>query len=92
LPNSAKQQKKGHMIQVVVSFWTDQIADKEGQTKPKNCWDYGYVTLPRNVTHGISFLQEHFKKPSEILPTIEDLFKKQSIKMWHGSTKKIYAD
>lgn len=87
-----KQQKKGHMIKVVISFWTDEIADKKGQIKPKNCWDYGYATLPKNVIHGIKADQEHFKKPSEILQSIEELFKRQSIKMWHGKSKDSYAD
>jgi hypothetical protein len=89
---SMKKQKKGHMIKVVVSFWTDEIANKKGQIKPKNCWDCGYVTLPKNVLHGIKPDQEHFRKPSEILPTIEELLKRQNIKMWHSKSRDFYAD
>jgi len=41
------------MIEVKVRFWTDEIAEGEGQIKPKHAWTAGMVRMHRNKSHGI---------------------------------------
>lgn len=41
------------MIEVRVRFWTDEIAEAEGQIVPKHAWVSGVVRMQRNESHGI---------------------------------------
>ena len=85
MSKEVKPKRGEKMIKVVLYFWTDELAEKKGHIKPKVCWDYGVVTLPANSSHGVTASQDHFSRPSKILPTIEKLFKKQGIKMVQGN-------
>jgi len=41
------------MIEVKVRFWTDGIAEGEGQIVPKHAWTSGVVRMGRNKSHNI---------------------------------------
>jgi len=41
------------MIEVKVRFWTDGIAEGEGQIVPKHAWTSGVVRMGRNESHNI---------------------------------------
>jgi len=85
LSEEVKPRKREKTIKVVLYFWTDELARKEGHIRPKVCWDYGVVTLPANSSHGITASEDHFSRPSKILLSIEKLFKEQGIKMVQGN-------
>ena len=42
------------MIEVRVRFFTDGIAEGEGEIMPKHGWTSGVVSMARNESHGIS--------------------------------------
>ena len=42
------------MIEVRIRFWTDEIAEGEGQIRPKHAWTSGVVRMQRNESHGIT--------------------------------------
>jgi DNA mismatch endonuclease (patch repair protein) len=46
--------------EVVIRFWTDEIAEERGKVIPKHAWSAGVVRIERNESHGI--------KPSKPLP------------------------
>ena len=83
LSMDVKPRKGEKMIKLMLYFWTDGLA-RTGYIKRKVCWDYGVVSLQSNSSHGITASQEHFSKPSRILPSIEKLFGEQGIKIIHG--------
>ena len=41
------------MIEVKVRFWTNNIAEGDGNVLPKHAWTSGIVRIERNATHGI---------------------------------------
>jgi hypothetical protein len=49
-----KAQKNERMIEVKLRFFTNKIADNEGEVIPKNAWAAGFVRMEKNETHGIS--------------------------------------
>lgn len=85
MSNEIKPNKKEKTIKVVLYFWTDGLA-KPDNIRPKICWDYGVISLPANLSHGIKSAQTHFSRPSKILLGLEKLFKNQGIKMVHGGS------
>lgn len=53
-PVQSREAKYGErMIEVKVRFWTDQIAEGEGQILPKHAWTSGVVRMKRNKSHSI---------------------------------------
>lgn len=53
-PVQSREAKYGErMIEVKVRFWTDQIAEGEGQILPKHAWTSGVVRMERNESHSI---------------------------------------
>ena len=51
---SAKIAEHGQkMIEVQIRFWTNDIAEKEGQILPKHAWASGVVKVESNRSHGI---------------------------------------
>ena len=51
---SVKAPQGQRTIQVVVSFWTDDIArEGPGYIVPKLAWDYGMVDIRAKKAHGI---------------------------------------
>lgn len=51
---AAQEAKYGErMIEIKVRFWTNNIADGEGNVLPKHAWTSGVVRMERNATHGI---------------------------------------
>ncbi len=51
---SREAKSSERMIEVRVRFWTDGIAEGEGQIVPKHAWTSGVVRMERNESHGIS--------------------------------------
>jgi hypothetical protein len=41
------------MIEVKLRFWTDEIAESEGNILPKHAWTSGVARMERNAAHGI---------------------------------------
>lgn len=77
------------MIEVKVRFWTNNIAEKEGEIRPKVCWERGVVRMERNNVHGIT--PEYpvpFNSMTEILPKIEHVLKIHGIKVVRTKTAK----
>ena len=91
---SADEKKAIHgkkMIEIKVRFWTDGIAEVEGNIVPKHCWDSGVVRASRNDSHEItSYEPIHFDSLPEILPKIEEVLKQSNIKIHHGRKSKHY--
>ena len=42
------------MIEVKVRFWTNNIAESEGNVRPKHAWSSGVVRMESNKSHGIT--------------------------------------
>lgn len=40
-------------IEVKLRFWTNNIAETEGDIEPGHCWAFGAVIVPKNSSHGI---------------------------------------
>lgn len=60
------------MIQITVSFWTNDLSEK-------TCWTHGYAYLKKNGTKGIKPQQVHFGNLAEIRPAIIEVLKKSDI-------------
>jgi len=41
------------MIEVKLRFWTNNLAEDEGNIRPKHAWASGVVRMTRNNAHGI---------------------------------------
>lgn len=55
-PAPGKERAAEHgerMIEVKIRFWTNDIAEAEGNVRPKHAWASGVVRMERNRTHGI---------------------------------------
>ena len=53
-PILSREAKYGErMIEVRVRFWTNGIAQGEGEIVPKHAWSSGTVRIQRNESHGI---------------------------------------
>jgi hypothetical protein len=51
---AAQEAKHGErMIEIKVRFWTNDIAEGEGNILPKHAWTSGVVRMERNSSHGI---------------------------------------
>src|SRR3990167_311694 len=51
----AREAKHGErMVELRVRFWTDGIAEGDGQVSPKHAWGGGMVRMKPNKSHGIS--------------------------------------
>ena len=46
------------MLTLKVRFWTDKIAEGEGQILPKHVWGSGMVTVEPNRAHGLERTSE----------------------------------
>ena len=66
------------MIKVEIKFWTNDIPKKFGKN---TCWGHGVVTLVPNKVRGIEGELVPFNNSQEIIPKINDLMKKNNIKM-----------
>lgn len=57
MPGSKAEEREGiygkRMIELRVRFWTNNIADGEGQIVPKHAWAKGVVRMEANDSHGI---------------------------------------
>ena len=69
------------MIEVKVRFWTDEIAEGEGQIKPKHAWTAGVVRMHPNESHGIV---PEYPRPFNSLMEIPAVIEKVLIE--HGIT------
>jgi hypothetical protein len=50
----AKEAKHGEkMIEVKIRFWTNDIAESQGEVIPKHAWSSGVVRMERNDSHGL---------------------------------------
>jgi hypothetical protein len=70
------------MIEVVVRFWTDELAEGRDAVVPKHCWSSGVIRMALNPTHGIKGLRPlPFNGLADIVPKIEELFVDHGIKV-----------
>ena len=69
------------MIEVKVRFWTDEIAEKEGQIKLRHAWTAGVVRMHRNESHDII---PKYPRPFNSLMEIPAVIEKVLIE--HGIT------
>ena len=51
--SSIKAQKNEKMLELRIRFWTNDLAETEGEIIPKHAWDSGVVVMDRNLSHGI---------------------------------------
>jgi hypothetical protein len=51
---SLEAQQGERMIEVKIRFWTNDLADGQGQIRPKHAWTSGMIRVERNKSHGIS--------------------------------------
>src|SRR6266480_344822 len=45
--------KGERMIEIKVRFWTNDLADAEGEVIPGHAWSSGVVRMEANRTHGV---------------------------------------
>jgi hypothetical protein len=51
----SREAKHGErMIEVRVRFWTNDLAEGEGQVRPRHAWGSGVVRIQPNKSHGIT--------------------------------------
>ena len=68
------------MLKVTVRFFTNGIAEGEGQIEPKHAWTRDIVRMERNESHGIIPKHSHpFNSLMEIPQVIEKVLIEQGI-------------
>jgi len=56
MPKNIESREAEHgqkMIEVKLRFWTNNIANQDGQIVPKHAWSAGVVRIESNKSHGI---------------------------------------
>jgi len=89
-----KAQRGEKMIEIKLRFWTNKIAQKDGDIVPKHAWSSGKVSIKRNDAHGIEPMRSHhFHSLLEINSAIEAVLIDHDIKL-HASplTKKYMVE
>src|SRR4051812_10170232 len=75
------------MIEVRVRFFTNGIAERKGQVRPRHGWTSGMIRMERNDAHGISGGDPlPFNSLLELPAVIEKLLIREKIKL-HPSDK-----
>ena len=70
------------MIEVRIRFFTDKIAEGEGQIRPKHAWASGVVRMQRNESHGITPKNPRpFNSLMDILGVVEKVLIQHGIKL-----------
>lgn len=72
---AAKDAEYGeNMIEIRLRFWTNNIAETDGQLLPKNAWCAGIARIEQNDAHGIKAGKpEQFHTLLDIGSTIEKI-------------------
>ena len=79
------------MIEVKIRFWTNNIADVEGQIVPKRAWTSGVARMTPNDLHGIMKGQKPiaFNSLMQIPAAIEKVLRQNEIVLHPGKMKYI---
>jgi hypothetical protein len=86
-PTSRQAQPTEKMIEVRIRFWTNNIAQKQGEIVPKHAWDSGMVAMERNESHGIRPAKpKPFHTLLDLPAMLEELMIENEIK-FHPSRK-----
>ena len=87
----AKQGEK--MIEIKLRFWTNDIAEKEGEIIPKHARTSGVVRIEPNKTHGIISVDTiHFHSLLDIGAAIEKLLINNDIKLLPSAKMEKYIE
>lgn len=75
------------MIEVRVRFWTDEITNTPQVIVPKHAWDYGYVEIAANTSHGLqqSGSSVKFNSVLELPQAIADLLVQEGVHLHIGA-------
>ena len=88
-----KAQHGEKMIEVKLRFWTNDIAEKEGEIIPKHARTAGVVGMEPNKTHGFtSGGMIHFHSLLDIGAAIEKLLINNDIKLLPSSKMEKYIE
>ena len=88
--NAAAERKANYgekMIEVRVRFWTDEITNTPKVILPKHAWDYGYVEIAANTSHGLkqSGSSVKFGSVLELPQAIADLLVQEGVQLHIGA-------
>jgi hypothetical protein len=73
------------MIIVTVRFYTNDLAEEEGEIIPRHAWDVGTVGVQANELHDLKTSGPlHFHAFSEIPTKIEEVLMKSGVTLHHG--------
>ena len=80
-------------IEISIRFFTNNIASKPGQVRPKECWEGGMVYLTPNKIHGIKRTSgAPFQSFYELPLAIAEAFREAGVRMHlKSNTVKIVA-
>ncbi len=74
------------MIKVSVKFFTDNLP-KSSKVDDKTAWGVGVITLPKNTSRGIEPDLIIFNSTEELLPKMQELLDRNSIKLVRPTKK-----
>jgi hypothetical protein len=83
-PRGARRERAGDnkMISVEVKFWTNNIAEKQGQIMPRVAREAGVIKVLNNNRHGIkSSAPIPFHSLPDLLKKLEDALIKNAIEL-----------
>ena len=88
--NAPAERKANHgekMIEVRVRFWTDEITNTPKVIVPKHAWDFGYVEIAANASHGLkqSGSSVKFNSVLELPQAIADLLVQEGVQLHIGT-------
>jgi hypothetical protein len=88
----AKEAKHGQkMIEVKVRFWTNDIAEGDGNIIPKEAWTSGVVRVTPNPSHGIKAGRPMpFDSLMQLPATIEKMLVRENITLHPSKRTKKY--
>ena len=72
-------------IRLTVAFWTNNIAEGEGNIVPKHAWSYGKISLNAKTAHGIKASEPiAFESLMELPAKLEQLLIREGITLHVG--------
>ena len=90
-PTSTQARHNEKMIELRIRFWTNAIAETDGEIIPKHSWDAGVVHMQRNASHGI---EPENPKPFHTLmdlpAVIEKVLVAHGIQLHHSKQSRKY--
>src|SRR6185295_12019119 len=84
-PITRPARQNERMIEVRVRFWTNDIAPKKGEIRPKRAWTSGVVSMAKNESHGIAPQSpKPFRSPFDLLGVIEKVLIAHGVRLHRG--------